>query len=53
MYDRAIGRTDCLHRIVWRRVYGPIPKGQNGKPLEVDELCEVTLCVRRLQHGRP
>ena len=23
-----------------------IPTGPNGKPLEVDELCEVTLCVR-------
>ena len=23
-----------------------IPNGSNGKPLEVDELCEVSLCVR-------
>jgi len=27
-------------------VYGPIPVDPNGKPLEVDERCEVTLCVR-------
>ena len=44
--DPAIGRMDTVHRIVWRRVYGPIPKAPNGKLLEVDELCEITLCVR-------
>jgi hypothetical protein len=41
MWDPALKRMDVTHRIVWRRVYGPIPAG-----LEVDELCEVSLCVR-------
>ena len=26
--------------------YGPIPLGANGKPLEVDHVCKVTLCQR-------
>jgi hypothetical protein len=41
IYDPALKRSDAAHRVVWRRVYGPIPRG-----LEVDELCEITLCVR-------
>jgi HNH endonuclease len=41
LYDPAIKRTDYTHRIVWRRVFGPIPDG-----LEVDEVCAVSLCVR-------
>ncbi len=46
LYDAAVKRTGYAHRVVWRRVYGPIPNGRNGKPLEVDHLCEVTLCQR-------
>ena len=30
---------------MWRRVYGPIPKGPNGT-LEVDHRCDITLCQR-------
>jgi hypothetical protein len=45
-YDAAIGRSDQAHRIVWRRVYGSIPRGPNGKPLEVDHKCDITLCQR-------
>ena len=41
IYDPTIKRTDYAHRVVWRRVYGPIPRG-----LEVDHLCEITLCQR-------
>jgi hypothetical protein len=41
MYDAAIGRSDAAHRVVWRRVYGAIPLG-----LDVDHLCDVTLCQR-------
>jgi HNH endonuclease len=40
-YDAAIGRTDYTHRVVWRRVYGPIPP-----LLQVDHVCEITLCQR-------
>jgi hypothetical protein len=40
-YDVAMGRTDYTHRVVWRRVYGPIPPG-----LQVDHVCEITLCQR-------
>jgi hypothetical protein len=32
--------------VVYERVYGPIPAGPDGKLLEVDHLCGVTLCVR-------
>jgi HNH endonuclease len=46
MWDPVLKRMDVVHRIVWRRVYGPIPNGPNGKPLEVDELGEISLCVR-------
>ena len=46
IYDKEIGRSDAAHRVVWRRVYGPIPRGSNGKPLEVDHLCNVMLCQR-------
>jgi hypothetical protein len=46
MYDPATKAMDVMHRIVWRRVYGPIPKGPNGKTLEVDHICKVTLCQR-------
>ncbi len=41
LYDPAIGRSDYAHRVVWRRVYGPIPAG-----LTVDHVCRVTLCQR-------
>jgi hypothetical protein len=41
MYDAAIGKTDYVHRIVWRRAYGPIPAG-----LDVDHQCNVALCQR-------
>ncbi len=40
-YDATIGRSDQAHRIVWRRVYGPIPNG-----LTVDHLCRISLCQR-------
>jgi hypothetical protein len=46
IYDPAIKRSDLAHLVVWRRVYGPIPKGPSGKPLEVDHKCDVTLCQR-------
>jgi HNH endonuclease/TraM recognition site of TraD and TraG len=41
IYDPAIKRSDAAHLVVWRRVYGPIPRG-----LEVDHVCNVTLCQR-------
>jgi hypothetical protein len=40
-YDPAIKRTDYVHLIVWRRVYGPIPEG-----LDVDHVCNIALCQR-------
>jgi hypothetical protein len=46
LYDPTLKRSDAAHRVVWRRVYGAIPKGPDSKPLEVDHLCEVTLCQR-------
>ena len=46
LYDPTIKRSDAAHRVVWLRVYGAIPQGPDGKPLEVDHLCEVTLCQR-------
>ena len=46
MWDAAIGRMDVSHRVVWRRVYGPIPTDGDGKPLEVDHKCDITLCQR-------
>jgi len=46
LYDATLKRTDYTHKVVWRRVYGPIPCGRNGKPLEVDHKCKVTLCQR-------
>jgi hypothetical protein len=46
MYDQATKRMDVSHRVVWRRVYGPIPRGPNGKSLEVDHQCDITLCQR-------
>ena len=46
IYDPSIKRSDYAHRVVWRRCYGPIRIGPNGKPLEVDHLCEITLCQR-------
>ncbi len=46
MWDPAIRRMDSVHRIVRRRVFGSIPKGPNGRTLEVDELCDISLCVR-------
>ena len=33
-------------QLVWRRVYGPIPAGPDGKLLEVGHLCGVALCQR-------
>jgi hypothetical protein len=45
-YDAELGRFDAAHRVVWRRVYGPIPNGEDGKPLTVDHRCGVTLCQR-------
>jgi HNH endonuclease len=41
MYDPALGKTDYVHRVVWRRCFGPIPKGK-----DVDHKCNVTLCER-------
>ncbi|HLZ30031.1 MAG TPA: HNH endonuclease signature motif containing protein [Chloroflexota bacterium] len=41
MYDPAIGKTDYVHRVVWRRCYGPILRG-----LDVDHTCNVGLCER-------
>ena len=41
IYDPAIKRSDAAHLVVWRRCYGPIPRG-----LEVDHKCNVTLCQR-------
>jgi hypothetical protein len=41
LYDKALGKTDYAHRVVWRRVYGVIPAG-----LDVDHLCGITLCQR-------
>lgn len=46
LYDAAIGRTDYTHRVVWRRVHGPIPLDGSGRPLPLDHLCEITLCQR-------
>jgi HNH endonuclease len=42
-YDPALGRTDYVHLIVWRRCFPdePIPKGWT-----VDHMCEVGLCAR-------
>jgi hypothetical protein len=43
VYDAALGRTDYVHKVVWRRVYpdAPIARGQ-----DVDHMCEVPLCAR-------
>src|SRR5207253_5784066 len=41
LYDPALKRSDEAHRVVWRRVYGPIPDR-----LTVDHTCGVTLCQR-------
>jgi hypothetical protein len=41
MYDPAISKTDYVHRVVWRRCYGPIPSGK-----DLDHRCEVGLCER-------
>jgi hypothetical protein len=43
VYDAAVGKTDYVHKVVWRRVYPdqPIPHGQ-----DVDHRCEVRLCAR-------
>jgi hypothetical protein len=46
MYDAARKSMDVSHRVVWRRCFGPIPRGPNGKTLEVDHICKVTLCQR-------
>jgi HNH endonuclease len=41
MYDATIGRTDYVHKIVWRRCHGAIPSGP-----DVDHECNVALCER-------
>jgi hypothetical protein len=41
MYDPALKRSAYVHLIVWRRCFGPIPKG-----LDVDHRCDVALCAR-------
>jgi HNH endonuclease len=41
MYDAAIGKTDYVHRVVWRCCHGSISGGQ-----DVDHKCEVALCQR-------
>ncbi|MBV9322865.1 MAG: HNH endonuclease [Chloroflexi bacterium] len=43
LYDAQLGKTDYVHKVVWRRVYPdqPIERGQ-----DVDHKCEVTLCAR-------
>jgi hypothetical protein len=43
VYDAALGKTDYVHKVVWRRAYPdePIARGQ-----DVDHLCEVPLCAR-------
>jgi hypothetical protein len=46
IYDPAIKRSDLAHLVVWRRVYGPIPRGPDSKPLQVDHKCDLTLCQR-------
>ncbi len=46
LYDPTLKRTDYTHKVVWRRVYGLIPLGANGRPLEVDHKCKITLCQR-------
>jgi HNH endonuclease len=46
MWDAARGRNDVSHRVVWRRVYGPVPDGPDSKPLEIDHKCDITLCQR-------
>jgi hypothetical protein len=48
MYDPTLKRTDYVHRIVWRRVYGRIPRG-----LDVDHKCYVTLCQRPTRRRGP
>jgi hypothetical protein len=62
LYDASIKHSDAAHRVVWRRMYGPIPEGPDGKPLEVDhpvrgDVCEgpdhLMLRTRRLVHARP
>jgi hypothetical protein len=46
-YDPAIGRTDCAHRVMWGRYFGPIPAGK-----DIDHKCDVTLC-QQLDHLSP
>jgi hypothetical protein len=41
IYDAAIGKTDYVHRVVWRRCFGSIPTGK-----DVDHKCVVALCQR-------
>jgi hypothetical protein len=41
MYNPVTQKTDYVHRIVWRRCFGPIPPA-----LDVDHLCRVRLCQR-------
>jgi hypothetical protein len=41
LYDPALKRSDASHRVVWRRVFGPIREG-----LTVEHTCNVTLCQR-------
>jgi hypothetical protein len=41
MYDAAIGKTDYVHRAVWRRCFGQIPP-----VMDVDHVCNVAVCQR-------
>lgn len=41
LYDPTLKRSDASHRVVWRRVFGPIREG-----MTVEHTCKVTLCQR-------
>jgi hypothetical protein len=41
LYDPTLKRSDAAHRVVWRRVFGPIREG-----MTVDHICKVKLCQR-------
>lgn len=36
---------DHAHRLIWMEKYGPIPKGEFGRELDLHHLCENKLCV--------
>jgi hypothetical protein len=50
LYDPETKRTEPAHQVVWRRCFGPIPLGPNGKALVVHHRCRVTLCQRPDHH---